>query len=67
MLFEYAIIERPHKKEEEKGEMGRVIVEPTTLLAKDKEHAKTLALLQLGKSEDAYDDKRIEVLVRPFV
>lgn len=70
-LFEYAIVEHPAKKDSEKGELERVIVEPTTIVAKDKEHAKTLALLELGKSQEdltvSFDNKRVEVLVRPFV
>lgn len=69
-IFEYVIVEHPAKKDAEKGELERVVVSPTVIVAKDKDHAKTLALLELGKSlEDmtvSFDNKRVEVLVRPF-
>lgn len=71
MLFEYAVVEHPTKKDAEKGDLERVVVAPTVIVAKDKEHAKTLALLKLGQDEGdlnvSYDNKRVEVLVRPFV
>ena len=70
-VFEYVIVEHPVKKDAEKGELERVIVNPTVIVAKDKEHAKTLALLELGKDQMdmtvSFDNKRVEVLVRPFV
>lgn len=68
MIFEYIVIQHPHKKDAEKGELERVVTGPEVIVAKDAEHAKTEALLTLGTKTDEldFDAKRIEVLVRPF-
>lgn len=68
LIFEYIIVQHPHKKDAEKGELETVVTGPTVIVAKDAEHAKVQALLTLGtKTDDLdFDAKRIEVLVRPF-
>jgi hypothetical protein len=68
VIFEYIVVQHPHKKDAEKGELESVITGPTVIVAKDAEHAKTTALLGLGSRQDDldFDAKRIEVLVRPF-
>lgn len=60
-LFQYAVT-YIHPKEKEKNE---VVVEPTTVLANDVEHAKRIALRAIDeKWDDKLDDLKVDI--RPF-
>lgn len=65
-LFEYAVILQPKKdKDGEVTEEGKLVVEPTTVLAKDGDQASLLA----GRSiPEEYLDRldRLTLAVRPF-
>lgn len=65
-LFEYAVILQPkYDKDGEVVEEGKVIVEPSTRLAKDD---KQVAMIAARAIPEEFIDKvdRIEVVVRPF-
>jgi hypothetical protein len=68
VIFEYIVVQHPHKKDAERGELERVVTGPSVIVAKDAKHAETEALLNLGTKVDDldFDAKRIKVLVRPF-
>jgi hypothetical protein len=65
-LFQYAVILQPKRdKDGELTEDGRVIVEPTTVLAKDQKQAELLAGRAIP-DEQIKNLERLVVVVRPF-
>jgi len=64
-LFQYAAIFHPSENEMEDGEKAKVIIEPSTVLAKDEQVAVLLIARQLP---EAYVEKldQIEIAIRPF-
>lgn len=67
-LFEYAVILQPKvDKDGEEVEAGQIIVEPTTVLARDEGQAQMLAARAIP-DEHAQGGKldRLQVVVRPF-
>jgi hypothetical protein len=64
-VFEFVVIERPTKRDEEKGEVERVLHGPKVLTAADAAQAKTQALLDF-KLPEGVVKSRVEVLVRLF-
>jgi len=65
-LFEVAIIEAPTKDQREEGELEKLLVAPTTVIARDEQSAAIKVALADG-SADLGNKDRMEVLVRPFV
>jgi len=65
MLFQYAAILQPTKKEEETGEEAKIIIEPTTILAKDE---KVVTMKVVRKIPPEYESKleHIDIVIRPF-
>lgn len=66
-LFEVAILEQPTKNEAEDGKGERLILKPTSVVAKDAQSAAIAAVLDT--TDDAVkgvDRARMQVLVRPF-
>jgi hypothetical protein len=65
-LFEYAVILQPKEdKDGEEVEPGKLLVEPTTVLARDPDQAGMIAARAIP--EDAIDKlDRLSVVVRPF-
>jgi hypothetical protein len=64
-LFQFAIILHPTPKEAEQGKASQLIVEVTTILAKDPSMAAMLAGRAIPQEHlDKLD--RLEVAVRPF-
>lgn len=66
MLFDVVIVEKPTKKAEEDGAVEKIIFGPKTISARDREHAKTLALLDQDFVAGDAARPRVEVIVRPF-
>lgn len=66
MLFDIVIIEKPTKKQEEDGALEKILFGPKTIPARDKDHAKTLALLHSEFTAGDATKSRVEVIVRPF-
>jgi len=65
MLFEVALVQQPTKKEQEEGQMEKLIMPPTPVIARDDQSAAVAAVLQ-AKEKIECDMSRIQVLVRPF-
>lgn len=64
-LFQYAVIWNPNKKEEKEGEKAKLVVEVTTVLAKDDKTAMMMAIKAIPKNyEDKYD--QLDIAMRPF-
>jgi hypothetical protein len=66
VLFDIVIIEKPTKKQEEDGALEKILFGPKTIPARDKDHAKTLALLHSEFTAGDATKSRVEVIVRPF-
>jgi hypothetical protein len=66
MLFQVAVVERPTEKEEEDGAVEKILVEPTTIVAKS-QNAVAMKIVQehSSKLRDA-DPDRVDILIRPF-
>ena len=64
-LFQYAILWHPNSSQQEKGEVSKIIVEPTTILATEE---KTVLMLASKEIPDKYNEKldQIEIAVRSF-
>lgn len=65
MLYEVALIEKPTQKEQENGQVEKLILPPTAVIAKDDKSAGVQAVM-LNKDKITGDLSRVEVLVRPF-
>jgi hypothetical protein len=64
-LFEYAVVKQPLKKDGEIIDDGEIVVEVSTVLAKDETQVQLLAARQIPDAE-IEDLDRLEVVVRPF-
>lgn len=64
-LFEYVIIERPTKRDEEKGELERVLTGPHLVAAANEEDARVQALVGFRVPEGTVKS-RVGVVVRSF-
>jgi hypothetical protein len=64
-LFQYAIIWHPTEKQVKEGEKPKVLVELTTILAKDNQSAAMQAAMQIPAEYKEQIDQ-IDVAVRPF-
>ena len=64
-IFQYAVLLHPTDKEKKEGGRTKIIVEVTTIVAKDEGEAGMRAAREIA---DEYTDKldRVEVAVRPF-
>jgi hypothetical protein len=60
-LFWVAAVRYPTTKAEEEGEVGKIVLEPTCVLAVDEDEARLLAAKELPD-----DISRVEVFCRPF-
>jgi hypothetical protein len=66
-LFTVVVLQHPTKKEkEEEGKLETLIVQPTTLIAKDQQSAAFKVVMDNGEAINKADLSRIEVLARPF-
>lgn len=64
-LFQYVVFLRPTEDEADAGEIGKVIVEPTTILAINQQTATIMASRAIPEQYVKFVD-RCEVAVRPF-
>lgn len=64
-LFEVAIIQKPTKKGQEEGELERLVLPPTHIIADSDRSASMQAILQ-NRTTIGDETARLEVLVRPF-
>lgn len=64
-LFQYAVIWKPTKDERDEGERAKVVVDVTTVLAKDQEGATMLAGRAIP-AEYMDDPSCLDIAVRPF-
>lgn len=64
-LFQYAAILHPSEKEQEDGIASKVIVDVTTILAKDQQSATLLAARAIPEEFIETLD-RVELVLRPF-
>lgn len=64
-LYQYAAIYHPTKAEAEDGEKPKVIVEPTTLLAKNEQVASMMVVREIPEE---YADRleNVDIAIRPF-
>lgn len=64
-LFEVVVIEKPTKKQEEEGEIEKLVYGPKAVVARN---AQAAALLAMSGDElpEETDLNRVDVLVRPF-
>ena len=63
-LFEVAILEKPTEKEAEDGQVEKLILKPTAVIASDIQSAGIVAVLD-NEGLDINRD-RMQVIVRPF-
>jgi hypothetical protein len=66
MLFEIAVVLEPTEKDAKNGALEELVIEPTTLVAKDEKSAAMTILLKQAEALGKYDIGRLKVLVRPF-
>lgn len=65
ILFEYAVIYNPSKKESKDGGKAELVVKPTTILAKSEKEANFVAARSVPETfADRLD--QLEIAVRPF-
>ena len=64
-LFQYCAFLRPTEDEQKAGEIGKVIVEPQTILSVSQQAASIMASRAIPEAHMKSID-RIEVAVRPF-
>ena len=64
-LFQYAIIWHPDKEQEKKGEKSKIIIPPTTLLAKSEKIAQMMAIKAIH-DDFAEQLEQIDIALRPF-
>jgi len=66
MIYEYAVILQPkYDKDDNEVEAGKIVVEPTTILAKSDEKVAMIAARAIP--DDAISEiDRLTVVVRPF-
>ncbi|MBN2570517.1 MAG: hypothetical protein JXA68_00195 [Ignavibacteriales bacterium] len=64
-LFQYAVIYYPTKEEEKNGEKAKLIIEPTTVLAKNEAVASMIVVRQIPE-EYAHKLENVEIAIRPF-
>ena len=64
-LFQYAALYYPSKEELKKGKKAKVIIEPTTILAKNAQVASMIVIRELPEE---YTEKleNVEIVIRPF-
>ncbi len=64
-VYQYVVLLQPTDKEKKAGKHPEIVVNITSVVAKDVDHAKILAIKEVpDKHMDSAD--RLEVLVRPF-
>ena len=63
-LFDVVVVEHPTKDDAENGQLERLVLGPTTVVARDSQGAAISAVLS-EKNFDI-DKSRMEVIVRPF-
>ena len=61
-LFWVLLVKNPTKKEKDENELSNIVVEPTVVIAKDKEHAIAMSAKEWADKVD----KTTEVVVVPF-
>lgn len=66
MLYEVAILELPMKNKEGNWEPEKLVLKPTTVIAKDSQGAAIEAVLANTDALKDTDRSRMSVLVRPF-
>ena len=64
-LYQYVAFLRPTEKEAKEGNIGKVIVDPTTILSVNEQSASIMASRAIPEEYINQID-RIEVAVRPF-
>lgn len=63
-LFEVVILEKPTKKQEKDGELERIVLPPTAVVASDEQSAGFSVVMD--NVDLQFDKKRMQVLIRPF-
>ena len=63
-LFEVAILEETTSDERNDGFLEKLVFGPKAIIAKDAEHAKIIAIMELGDKK--VNKARVKVLVRFF-
>ena len=67
-LFEVAILEQQTKKDaEEGGKLEKLVFGPKAIVARDKQSAGIVAILDATKEITVNREHRMVILVRPFV
>jgi len=64
-LFEVAVLEMPTKQASDEGALEKLVLAPTTLIAKDSQSAAMKAVMGISKDTPC-DMERLDVRVRPF-
>lgn len=64
-VFEIVAVYNPSEKEEENGEISKIVVDPRTVLAIDERTAGVIAARAIPEEFESKLD-RVSVLVRPF-
>jgi hypothetical protein len=64
-LFEYAVVFNPNKEETKSGEKPKIVIKPTTILAKNEKEVNFIAARSIPED---FADKidRLDIAVRPF-
>ena len=64
-LFNYAVIWNPTEKQAKEGEKSKLVVAPTTLLAKD---VNTASILVAKQIPDEYNEQleQLQIVISPF-
>ena len=67
MLFLVAIVENPTKKEVENGGLGRLVLMPTAVIARDAQAAAVNAVMEMDSEKlKGFHKDRLQVHVLPF-
>ena len=64
MLYEVAIVEEPTNKSKDSGQIEKLLLPPTPIIAKNEQAAKLAAIKKIKLADT--DTERLAVLIRPF-
>ena len=65
-LYQVAVLELPKKVKDEEEGMPKVILEPTSILARNDQDAAIKIAMKFASKLAACDQEMLEVVVRPF-
>jgi len=67
-LFEVAVLETPTDNDKDAGQLEKIVLKPTFIIAKDSQSAamKTVMNIDTLAAGVSFDKERLDIRVRPF-